>query len=502
MKKTKQRQAVAVNSGNNGNTGGVNNGESKTIRNAKIISALVERGYINNEMIGNSNVNESLRDQLGRAFNDPKHTTLYESFGYEKQITYDQMQSAYSRNGFVKGTINLLANLAFTSNPKVIEGDENEEQTEQTPIDKEIAAFCKRLKLFRTYKDCTRRRSVGHYSAMILQIADNKNFDQPVDNISPEDIVGVFPVWEHQITPDGFIEDQKSVNYGKPLKWSYSGYDYQYTTSKSNAPTKTISIHSDRVIYFGDIYSQGTTSSASNLMAQAGFNAYKTLEKIVGAGGEGLYKNAARHIAQSFGKDTSINDIASMLGVEPSEIGDALNDVTKDINSNFDAGLFGKEVSYDVLSTSLTDMDKAFNNALMEWCASFNLPSALVVGKQTGERASTEDANQGYMTATAYREDTLTPEIEEIFSHFAGLGLWKGIEKTVVWDSLFEMSNKDKIDTAHKMAVTNKDSIATGGDVYTVEEIRVAGGYEADSDDLDAIDIDELDTDIDTDVDS
>jgi hypothetical protein len=51
-------------------------------------------------------------------------------------------------------------------------------------------------------------------------------------------------------------------------------------------------------------------------------------------------------------------------------------------------------------------------------------------------------------------------------------------EKTVVWDDLTEATGGEKLDNAAKMSTINQTSLATGEQVFTVEEIRVAAGYE------------------------
>lgn len=49
---------------------------------------------------------------------------------------------------------------------------------------------------------------------------------------------------------------------------------------------------------------------------------------------------------------------------------------------------------------------------------------------------------------------------------------------SIVWDELNEQSPSDKLDSAVKMSNINQTSLASGEQVFTVDEIRVAAGYE------------------------
>ena len=59
--------------------------------------------------------------------------------------------------------------------------------------------------------------------------------------------------------------------------------------------------------------------------------------------------------------------------------------------------------------------------ALNDVSASLNLSAKGIIGSQTGERASTEDAAMDNKTAQSYRESDLDFEIHKMMNHFAEL---------------------------------------------------------------------------------
>ena len=156
-----------------------------------------------------------------------------------------------------------------------------------------------------------------------------------------------------------------SPNWGEPLSYSYLAFDPQSVKTSIAAPTRAKTIHCSRVIYFGDIRGDGSSPTAETMVLRNGYNSLKTIEKVIGAGGEGAYKNAARHIALNFDGQVQPAQLAQMLGCKVTELGDAFNKIGKDLNLNFDAVLALMGANASVLSTQLPDLDQPFNLSLI-----------------------------------------------------------------------------------------------------------------------------------------
>lgn len=70
-------------------------------------------------------------------------------------------------------------------------------------------------------KDADRRNLVGHYSALILQFADSREWSEPVNrdvmrNSRERGLVKMIPAWESQVKPGELEQDQKSPDYAMP----------------------------------------------------------------------------------------------------------------------------------------------------------------------------------------------------------------------------------------------------------------------------------------------
>lgn len=427
---------------------------------------------------------------------DSKHECLYDEFGYPVNVDYYMARRAYERVGIAKGAIHFLHDKAFESNPEVYEGEEDKK--EKSSNEKQFDLFAKKTKLWRAYKTACIRRSIGNYSALIVQIADGKNWDQPVGKIRPDQIKKFIPAWEDQLLPMTWEQDTYSPNYGNPLQFEYMEFDMNAAKRTVATPTRALTIHPDRVIWFGDIQGNGSEPEEGTMLLRSGFNSLLDWQKIRGSGAEGFYKNAARHLSASFEGAINPQQLFEMSGAkDATEFKEKLNDLASDINKNFDTimALLGAKV--EVLSTNLPSSDPFSETALKDFAASMNLSAKGIVGSQTGERASSEDSIMDNKTATSYRENTLDFEILKIMEKFSSYGMWSGIDWNVSWDSLLDASDTEKLEIAERMAKVNAALLATGEMVFTTPEIRIAGGYEGESDeeikpaDLEKVPVDE-----------
>ncbi|MCY1432035.1 hypothetical protein D9M71_480180 [compost metagenome] len=109
--------------------------------------------------------------------------------------------------------------------------------------------------------------------------------------------------------------------------------------------------------------------------------------------------------------------------------------------------------------------------------ASVRIPSRIVVGSQTGERASVEDINDFNERCQGSREGEVAREVRGFVRHLESTGTIKpGGRITVMWDDLAEPTATNRADLALKYAQTNQANAITGEAVYTAEQIQEASG--------------------------
>ena len=225
------------------------------------------------------------------------------------------------------------------------------------------------------------------------------------------------------------------------------------------------------------IWSRDGTVHGSSLL-EPGYNDLMTLEKISGAGGEGFWKNAKSAPVLEVDKEMDVATMAKAMGVDPAALADKMNDQVEDWQKGFDKLLMVQGMQAKTLGVTLPSPEHFFAIALQSFAASLGIPLKILVGSQSGERASVEDAREWSQTIMSRRMSQTVPNIMALVRRLERFNILpEGRDWFVDWSDLTGASLAEKIERAVKMADVNQK---TGGTewVFTPEEIRMAADYE------------------------
>ncbi len=404
----------------------------------------------------------------------------YTDFGYPEHVTFQLLYNMYERNSLAKAAVDKTTRKTWQDPPWLLErprdGSEGAVKKE-TRLEKAIRQHFSDIRFWTKVMEADRRSLVGKFGAVILRVSDGKPTDQPLTKVRGglNALVDVIPVWEGQLKVSQWDTDTQSLTYGDPLMYEYD--EGQLTLNGGISPAtqgrglRRLTIHPSRII----IWSMDGTLDADPAL-KAGFNDLITLEKITGAGGEGFWKNAKQAPILEMDKEADINKMARSMGVPVEKIVDVMNDQAKNWQQGFDELLMLQGMTAKMPKIELPDPEHFYMNSLQSFAASFDIPLKVLVGTQTGERASSEDASQWNQTCNFRRKNTVIPNILQIVKRLEGCGVLKeNPEWFVDWTDLTESTMLDKIDRAGKMAKVNKDF---GDIVFMPQEIRASVGYE------------------------
>lgn len=110
-------------------------------------------------------------------------------------------------------------------------------------------------------------------------------------------------MWEAQIEPVTYNEDQSSENYGDITMYSFTEIPVQQQAG--GQPGRIINVHPDRVIILAEGSDDGRLYSGESMLA-AGFHKIMDSEKVSGGAAEGSSKTpAASSTSTSAPKQTS-----------------------------------------------------------------------------------------------------------------------------------------------------------------------------------------------------
>jgi len=396
----------------------------------------------------------------------------YGDFGYPEKLDFNQCFDMYNRNGFASAGVEKTITKTWQDYPFLLESEGDDDETK---LELEIRQRFGDLRLWQKLVEADRRSLVGCYSGVILRFADSRRFEEPVERVPGglEGLVEVIPAWEGQLEVASWDTDETSETYGQPKMFNFNESNVE---DQSKQP-RQFQLHPDRVVVWSR---DGTVHNRSFL--SPGFNDLITLEKINGAGGEGFWKNAKSAPVLEVDKEASLEQMAKAMGVPVNEIADKMDDQVADWQKGFDQLLMLQGIQAKTLPITMPSPEHFFAGPLQAFAASINIPVKILVGMQTGERASTEDANEWAQTNMGRRNDSVIPNIMAVVDRLEQVGILPERDWHLDWTDLTEASMGEKVDRVGKMADTNQKMKDTGEWVFTPEEMRAAVDMEPLSD--------------------
>ena len=402
-------------------------------------------------------------------FGSEKHD-YNRDYGYPDTLNFGHFYKMYRRNGIAKAGVQQTVLKTWQDNPAVWEN----EDADETKLEKEIRQRFEALSLWQRLAEVDKRSMVGGYAGIILRLADSKTFKEPVDRVGGglDGLVEIIPAWSGQLEVSSWDTDERSENYGQPTMFSFNEAAVGDDVNK----TRSFEVHPDRVVVWSE---DGTVHPDSVL--QAGYNDLLDLAKISGAGGEGFWKNAKRGLTFEIDKETQMQAMADAMGVPMDEVADKIGDAAEDFNRGFDSSMLLQGMKVGTVAVAMPSPEHFHAVSLMGFAASIPIPVKILVGSQTGERASTEDANAWAQTNMARRNGTVIPTIREFVERLERFGILPERDWHIHWSDLTENSMAEKADLANKMADTNGKS--PNEPIYSVSEIRLVTGHDGDNPD-------------------
>lgn len=395
---------------------------------------------------------------------DNKRPQAWCEYGFPQDLTFHDFYALYRRGGVAHGAVQKIIGLCWRTRPWIIEGDDQDGAKDETAWEATLKPLMGRGKFWHAFADADTRRLVGRFSGLLLQVRDGRKWDQPV--IKGKALVKMIPAWAGALKPITFDDKETSETYGEPTMWQYT------EASRDGRAGRQIKVHPDRVFILGD-----WTSEAIGFLEPA-YNAFISLEKVEGGSGESFLKNAARQLLLNFDKEIDLNNIAAMYGVSLDQLNQRFNDAARQLNRGNDVMLPTQGAQATQLVSAVSDPGPTYNVNLQTAAAAMDIPTKILVGMQTGERASSED--QKYFNARCQaRRTELTFEINDLLAHLMRIGIIDTkAEYTAMWDDLTTATQGERLADAKVMSEINQTAMATGEAVFTADEIREQAGFD------------------------
>jgi hypothetical protein len=398
----------------------------------------------------------------------------YKDFGYPLTLDFAQLYGMYSRNGVATAGVNKTILKTWQDNPTLLEQERDGSQTgpaKETALEAEIRQRFDDLRLWVRLAEADRMSLVGAYAGVILRFADSKKLSEPANRVPGglDGLVEVIPAWEGQLTVNEWDTDETSPGYGQPKMYQFN----EAAVDKAKKQPRQFTIHPSRVV----IWSKDGTVNGRSIL-EPGYNDLMTMEKVSGAGGEGFWKNAKSAPVLMADSEARLDLVAKAMGIQLDELADKMNEQVEDFQKGFDKMLLLQGMEAKTLGIVLPSPEHFFAIALNSFAASINIPVKILVGMQTGERASSEDADEWAQTNMSRRANYVVPGVMALVKRLEDVGILAQKDWYLDWSDLTESSMSEKIDRAVKMTTANQNMKDGGEIIFTPEEIRATIGLE------------------------
>jgi len=402
---------------------------------------------------------------------DTKHTKLYADYGYKENLTFTDFYMMWKRNGYARAGVNHAVETCWQENPELTIGEDTHDQT---PAEKQIAKELERLMFWSQLAEADKYSRIGEYAGVIFRFRDGLMPDQPVTRVAGlEGIAEIIPALQGQLTVVETFSDPSQENYGQVKMYQYTEANTVVKNSTQTA-NRQFNVHPDRV----HIWSRNSTVYGGESVLEGGFNDLITIQKVIGAGGEGFWKNSKAAPIMNVDPATNLTKLAAMLGVPPDQIGDKIDEVVGDFQTGMDKSMLLQGIDVKTLEVTLPLPKEYVLVAAQSFAASINEPLKLLVGNQNGERASTEDNKQWNKTCASRRTNYCKPNIMRIIERFVNIGVLPKQDWYLLWPDLTESTTLEKAEVVTKMADINQKMLGSGEQVFTADEMRETMGWE------------------------
>ena len=374
----------------------------------------------------------------------------YTDFGWPANLTFHDFYKMYKRNGLATAAVEKTKLKTWQDDPQLWET----EVSGDTAAELRVKKWADELRVWHHFAEADKRSMVGRYAGVIMRIADGRNFDLPVGEAEEyEGLVELIPAWEGQLRVATWHDDiNQPDNYGKPKMFEYNERGFgSKTDTNVNSPGRNLRVHPDRIIIWSD---DGTLNCRSTL--ESGYNDLIDAEKVKGAGGEGFWKNSRGAPVITAAEGVKPGDVAKAMGIKPEEVVDEINKQIDSFQQGYDKGLLLGGMTATPLSITLPSPEHFFAAPVQSFAASMCIPIKILMGSQTGERASTEDAREWNQTNMARRTGRNIPLIRAFVRRMAKFGILPEIDWTVGWADLTEAVPSERLARAKDMATINQ----------------------------------------------
>jgi 2'-5' RNA ligase len=388
---------------------------------------------------------------LGKQFGGDRD--LYEAFGYPKNPGYEDYLNIYERDGLGTRIVDAVSDETWRERPVLVEGEnvKLDELDDPGPLQKAFAELDDQFHLLSAFNEVDAACGISRFGLIFLGLPGQ--LDAESKGKQKLMYINVYDEGNAQIDETSIVRDPASPRFGLPERYQIAVDDR--TKSYKN-------VHWSRVIHV----KEGTDKRSyrrvyGNARLKNMINRLWDLEKVVGSGSEAFWLLIRKGLAITAKEGMTL----------PSAGTPEYNDLVDEIEE-YEHGLsrimklMGMDVK-DLGSEPVSSRDQ-FDVVTDYLAGTSHIPKRILLGSERGELASSQDEfNFGAFIKSRQSKFAEPFILRPAIDRLGELGVLKVPPKyTVIWESLFQLTDMDKSTIASNVATAI--STVSGGTPETV----------------------------------
>lgn len=366
------------------------------------------------------------------------------ALGYPTTLQFDDYHSRYLRHDMAKAIIDRPVKGTWKGKVELIETDADE----YTPLEKAWKSFYRDRKLKLTFSSLDKLTGIGRYSVLFFGMSDVVDMNSYKRKVRKgAKLMYLKPLSEKTAKIHSLDTDPTSERYGLPKFYEITLKDVSNVNSTS---TGTLLVHYSRVLHIVEDTLEDPNYGTPRL--EAAFNRLLDLEKIVGGDAEMFWRGA---------RPGYTGDVKENYTFTP-EDEKKIKDQFEEFQNYLSRFLVTEGINYKELAQQIADPASHADTVVKMLSAVTGIPFRILIGSEKGELSSSQDKQEWVTYVTTRREEVveftiLRPFIDKCIELEI---LPKGTSKdgyTIVWDSLFSLTEKEKAEIGKARAVILKE---------------------------------------------
>jgi hypothetical protein len=369
---------------------------------------------------------------------------VYNALGYKKELRYIDYWSRYKRQDIAKAVIDRPVKASWKGEIEVIETIEEKE----TAFEKSWLQIYNDLKLKSIFIRADKLTGIGRYSVLLLGLSDvtkEDDFIKPVTKKNGLKLLYVKPISEINADIGEFVTDPTDVRFGLPKTYNLKTSD--------GRNTKSISVHYSRIVHLVEDLGENEVFGTPRL--ESLYNRLVDLEKLIGGDAEMFWRGARPGYTGEVDPDYQMSEKARA----------DLQEQIAEFENNLRRVLVNQGVKYNALAQQIADPINHVDVQIQMISAVTGIPKRILTGSERGELSSAQDKLEWIAYVTSRREEQNEPMILRPFiDKCIEIGVLPKPAKpyTIVWDKLFSLSDKEKVEMGKIRAEALKEYTTNG----------------------------------------